>query len=298
MTISGSALTNLTNYSGTDNQPRWSPDGKKIAFVRTGIGIGHNIWVMDADGSNPMSLTNGATTLNDDPVWSPDGKKIAFVRDFGDGSTGGPGKEIYVMNADFGGGQTNLSNSPGDDVWPRWSPTGGKIAFLAHRDPLGTSKQDLFTMNPDGSGVLRLTSGGLNDDFCWSPDATQIALTSGDLVGSMAPPLYLIPAGGGPMTKLTNNGWPNFACEWFPDGSRIAWTVEDKNSDSVWVMNSDGTGQVALAPGLYPTWSHFYDRIAYQSFGQIATIRPDGSNGKILTNTQLPVWNRRPQWKP
>jgi TolB protein len=296
MTISGAALKNLTSYSGNDDQPDWSPDGKKIAFVRVGLNIGHNIWVMDADGSNAMALTTGISTPNDDPEWSPDGKKIAFVRDFGDGSSGGLGKEIYVMNSDFGGSQTNLSNSPGDDLWPRWSPSGAKLGFLGHHDALHPTEQNLFTMNANGTGVTQLTFSSDNEDFCWAPDGTKIAITS-NVGGSGPPPLYVLPSAGGPMTKLTTNGAPNYQCEWSYDGARIAWTVAGPDTDSIWVMNSDGTNQLGLTGGYQPSWSHFYDRIVY-STNQIAIIHPDGTGLKYLTNTQAPIRNLHPQWKP
>jgi TolB protein len=297
VTISGAGLKNLTSYSGSDDQPDWSPDGKKIAFVRVGVGIGHNIWVMDADGSNPMSLTTGLSTPNDDPEWSPDGKKIAFVRDFGDGKSGGLGKEIYVMNSDFGGSQTNLSNSKGDDLWPRWSPSGAKVGFLGHHDALNSFKQNLFTMNANGTGVTQLTFSSFNEDFCWSPDGSKIAITSA-LDNSSPPPLYVLPSAGGPMTKLTTNGAPNYQCEWSYDGARIAWLVSGPDVDSIWVMNSDGTNQLGLNYGSQPSWSHFYDRIVHSAGAPIAIIRPDGTGLKFLTNTQSPLRDRDPQWKP
>jgi Tol biopolymer transport system component len=296
ISFNGAGLKNLTAYSGSDDQPDWSPDGTKIAFVRVGVGIGHNIWVMNADGSNPMSLTTGLTTPNDDPEWSPDGKKIAFVRDFGDGSSGGLGKEIYVMNSDFGGSQTNLTNSKADDLRPRWSPSGAKIGFL-HHDLPDPAQQNLFTMNANGTGVTQLTFGGLNEDHCWSPDGAKIALTS-NVGGSGPPPLYVLPAAGGPMTKLTTNGAANYRCEWSWDGGRIVWLVSSTDFESIWVMKSDGTNQLQLNYGGQPSWSHFYDYIVHISGAPIAIIHPDGTGLKFLTNTQFPHLDRDPQWKP
>ena len=79
---------------------------------------------MDADGGNPINLTNDPRS-DADPAWSPDGTKIAFAsnRD-GDG-------EIYVMDAD-GGNPTNLTNNSGDDIAPAWSPDGSQDRLHQH----------------------------------------------------------------------------------------------------------------------------------------------------------------------
>jgi TolB protein len=97
----------------------WSPDGRKIAFVRAfhrGTPVAdYEIHVVNADGSGQRRLTR-SPGADSRPVWSPDGRRIAFrsVRD------GNP--EIYVMNAD-GSGQRNLTRSPEADGWFAWSPS-------------------------------------------------------------------------------------------------------------------------------------------------------------------------------
>ena len=89
----------------SDVGPAWSPDGSKIAFVKTTYyNQGSNwgvIWVMNADGSNMVKLTDDTEKLNS-PAWSPDGNKIVFV---------GPvnKSDIWVMNAD-GSNKINLTN--------------------------------------------------------------------------------------------------------------------------------------------------------------------------------------------
>ena len=71
----------LTNNSGFDSRPVWSPDGTKIAFQRAAVMGQTDIWVMNADGSNPVNLTNtlNQTESEQSPAWSPDGSRIAFV---------------------------------------------------------------------------------------------------------------------------------------------------------------------------------------------------------------------------
>lgn len=124
MNADGSDPVNLTDDpGGSDFAPAWSPDGTKIAFTRDpaeegrSVGPG-DIFVMGADGSDPINLTNHGA---DDtwPSWSPDGSRIAFASD----RTGD--FEVFVMQAD-GSAAVNVSNRPGSADFAgfpqAWSP--------------------------------------------------------------------------------------------------------------------------------------------------------------------------------
>ena len=154
MNADGSNQTNLTNSPLRDRWPSFSPDGTKIVFASNrdsdpqvfGQEGPDEIYVMNADGSNPTRLTNNPAR-DTEPAFSPDGTKIAFV------SRRDNNYEIYVMNTD-GSGQTNLTNDSADDVNPTWSPDGTEIAFLSNRD----GSVQVYVMNVDGSGQTRLTN--------------------------------------------------------------------------------------------------------------------------------------------
>ena len=149
----GSGLRNLTSKlgagrgpgNGPASDPAWSPDGKKIAFVRLNASLGDPIYVVKADGSGLRNLTPKPVGAYADPAWSPDGQKIAFVSER-DGNS-----EVYVMNAD-GSGQRSLTRNPAFDADPAWSPDGRKIAFVSNRD----GSYGVYVMNADGSGQRRL----------------------------------------------------------------------------------------------------------------------------------------------
>jgi Tol biopolymer transport system component len=149
----GSGLRNLTSKlaagghpgAGPASDPAWSPDGRKLAFVRLNASLGEPIYVVQADGSGLRNLTPKPVGTYAAPAWSPDGRKIAFVSDR-DGNS-----EIYVMNAD-GSGQRSLTRNPAYDADPAWSPDGRKLAFVSNRD----GSYGVYIMNTDGSGPRRL----------------------------------------------------------------------------------------------------------------------------------------------
>jgi TolB protein len=159
----GSELTKLAD--GTN--PSWSPDGTKIAFSANQES---DLWIMNADGTG---LTNLPVQLyavtNFD--WSPDGNKLVFTGTNIDEFQ----NAVYTINVD-GSNLTRIDNTTGGwfvNQYPSWSPDGTKILFS--RD------SDLFTVNPDGTGLTQLTSGPRDDTAAdWQlkqPGATPLPET-------------------------------------------------------------------------------------------------------------------------
>ena len=72
MPIAGGTPTRIAEGLSYEQQPRWSPDGTRIAFV-SDRGGGDNVWIMNADGSNKKQLTKEDFRLLNQPRWSPDG---------------------------------------------------------------------------------------------------------------------------------------------------------------------------------------------------------------------------------
>jgi len=300
MNADGSGQVNLTNNPASDYSPAWSPDGTRIAFVRsTNCHFGRcggppllNIYVMNADGSGLQNLTNNPGS-DDAPVWSPDGKRIAFVSDR-DGNY-----EIYVMNAD-GSGQVNLTNNSASDVSAVWSRDGSKIAFVSSRD----GNDEIYVMNADGSGLQNVTNNpGGDGGPVWSPDGSKIAFTRSSRI-------YVMSADGSGQVNLTNELGAHVMPAWSPDGTRIAYVFSVScdpraclGGSYIRVMNADGSGVTQLTNTRVDnssTWSPDGTRIAFVSDRdgnwEIYVMNADGSGPQNLTNN--PGSDISPAWRP
>jgi len=133
-------------------QPAWSPDGRRIAFVAR-RNQEHKVWTMNADGSNPVQLTTDAG-FDQSPTWSPDGANIAFSRY----NSPTYGWDIAIVPAS--GGAAVLRELPGDQLQPAWSPDGLYIA-LQGTQVTAQGPANIYTMRSDGSG-LRLRTANVS----------------------------------------------------------------------------------------------------------------------------------------
>ncbi len=172
--VDGSNPARLTNLpANVDAQPKWSPDGKKIAFFTNRDG-NNEIYLMDADGKNPANLTRHPAS-DSSPRFSPDCRKIAFVSDR-DGNS-----EVYVMDSN-GANVKRLTNDPASDNYPAWSPDGTKIIFSSRR----SGNSDLFIINADGTNVVQVTKTPEFEDM---PDWQQFTFACAPGAIAAPPPL-------------------------------------------------------------------------------------------------------------
>ena len=166
----------------SDDEPTYSPDGKKIVFARSFGQLVDNpaqvaIFTMNADGSDLTELTQKSTATEDSqPQWSPDGTKIAFVRT---NTTAKPRNKgaIEIMHAG-GSNIRRLTPFSLDATYPRWSPNSKRLLFNTYAHPVQSKSANLFTMRADGTHRAALThyAGGTLQAFAdaWSPSGKQV----------------------------------------------------------------------------------------------------------------------------
>jgi len=204
----------LTSGRSSDEQPAWSPDGKRIAYV-TNRGANPDLaWradltLIDADGGKPVRVSAGAQRLFQHPAWSPDGKRIAVLGHRLE--SGNPTRDdihVFRPRADQAGtnltGHTDLfvGASMNSDLYsagqtgPLWSPDGDSIIFNA---PVEGS-YELWRVRLDDQRVERLTSGR---HMLVSPSiaATDAGLTVAAIVGTATAPPDVFSFDIAPMAK-------------------------------------------------------------------------------------------------
>lgn len=159
---------NLSQHAADDIHPTWTPDGRRILFNSNRDDPDrYQLYTMSVGGSDVRRLTTPGITRTA-ATFSPDGRQIAYVVR-GDEENARP--EVWVMNAD-GTGERNLSNHPGYDGWPTWSPDGSTIVFASNRQ----GWFQIWGISPDGSGLRRMVQSPYNDRRpFFSPDGTQLS---------------------------------------------------------------------------------------------------------------------------
>jgi Tol biopolymer transport system component len=289
----GTHETKLTCTKQVEQDPVWSPDGQKIAYLTTGSSGFGMLHVMNADGTNRIRLPEGnlagAVRLGTGaPAWSPDGQKIAFVEIHSG--------DLYVINAD-GTNEARLTTLPSgysEDATalgnPAWSPDGKWIAFgrstvpdTSTVDPSASASapaeglSGIYLINVDGTGLRKLTS--IAGGPVWSPDGKRIAFIDA------SSELNVINADGSERKELPARTDDPPQLAWSPDGERIAFIG---NRSKLNVINADGSGRRSLTnvPGLsyvaFPTWSPDSEKLAFSCPTDLCVINVDGTGLKRI----------------
>lgn len=159
--IDGTGRRQLTTNAHS-REPALSPDGSRIAYISR-IGNDYDIWLMAADGTSKIRLTDGKGNERD-PSWSPDGKYIVYSF------------QGNIFKIDVSTGSTlELTNDTFQNTDPEVSPDGAWITFVSNR----SGNQDIWLMDAKGKGTLQLTSdNGIQKDPSWNPRGNQIAYVS------------------------------------------------------------------------------------------------------------------------
>jgi eukaryotic-like serine/threonine-protein kinase len=196
----------LISSSLDDWGAQFSPDGKRIAFESARSGT-PQVWVCEADGSNPIQLTSMGESFPGSPDWSPDGRQIAF--DARAEVNNDDIRHIYVVNAE-GGPPRRITTGASYDGMPSWSRDGRWIYFASNR----SGSWQVWKVPVEGGEAVQLTKNG-GFRACESPDGkflyyAKFADTSG---------LWRIPVEGGEESLILDQ---------LQAGYWEAWAVVDR----------------------------------------------------------------------
>jgi TolB protein len=224
--FTGGSPRRVTAYRSLTLAPRWSPNGRFLAFTSYREG-NPDIYVCEL-ATGATRKVAGFRGLNLPGAFAPDGLSMLFASNR-DGN-----EEIYVLRLE-GGGTTRLTTHPGIDVSPVWSPDGTRVAFVSSR---GGSPQ-VYIMNSSGGDVRRLTyTGTYNSSPAWSPAGNRIAYEGRE--GSQFH-IFVIDAGGaGAPVQLSPEGVNCEAPTWSPDGRYLAFTARRGGGTQICVVNANG----------------------------------------------------------
>jgi len=217
----GSGTVRLTRGPASDTAPAWSPDGKKILFLRQISGL-KKLHVMGKDGTGLVNLG----IEGEWPAWSPGGTKIAFSR----------AGRILVADAD-GTNETQLTAD--HDQRPAWSRDGKRIAF--ERIDTANGEIDIYEIvMATGNVTPLLVRPGYDQSPAWSADGQTLAVSFTSFVGDSGK-LFTVSADGQTATDL---GVFGTGPTWSPDG-RLAYTT-DASSGTIEVLDIATGGRQAF----------------------------------------------------
>ena len=257
------ALTQLTFDEGDKDQPVWSPDGTKIAYVGSGgERNGLDIWVMDADGRNPVNLTQQAGD-EFDPVWVPDGSLIAFTHHLRDAGN----MPIYALTwiAPDGTGRERISTDFIESD-PTFTPDGVFMVYV-----ISASSHDYLYFRSAADGFdspkgldLRALFGefGMVSDPVWAPQGNQFAYVRHEGASEVVVLVTYdqITVGGLHQPKeyaLTDSRLDSDPA-WSADARWLAFTSSRDGNEEIYLMPTTGRPQVNLSqsPGVdrSPDW--------------------------------------------
>lgn len=313
MPIAGGTPTRIAEGLAYDHQPRFSPDGKRIAFT-SDRGGGDNIWMMNLDGGDKRQVTKEDFRLLNQPSWSPDGRFIVAKKHFTTGRSLGTG-EVWIYHVSGGGG-VPLVKRPNEQLQkelgePIYAADGKSIFYVRNVTPgpifeyAQDSNTDLFDIeryNLETGEVTTAVSGvGGSVRPTPSPDGKRIAFVRRERAKSK---LYVKDLTSGEEKKVydaldqdvqetwaVTGVYPNMA--WTPDGASVVFWAGGKirrvnvadGSNTVIPFKVDDTRMVIDAT--HPQIEVAPDRIQTK-MPRWASVSPDGKT--VVFETLGKLW--------
>ncbi len=222
--IQGGEPKRLTTTPGTNNHPRWSPDGSKIAFVSSRSGSAQ-VWLLPIDGGEPTQLTKLPIDVSG-PLWSPKGDKIAFTAEVYPGTTP---EETAKKDKEKADAKTKARTYDSLMIrhWTSWDE--GKRSHLFVCDAASGEAKDVI---PNWKANVPPAPFGGSSDYTFDGDGANLAFTSEPLENhatSTNTDIWVVPAEGGEAKNLTADnpgadGQPAYSA----DGKWLAWVSQKR----------------------------------------------------------------------
>lgn len=215
----GGAGRRITSTPEEEQWPRFSPDGRRLAYS-VEVGGQSDLYVMDLGSGRTTQVTKHKA---DDffQCWSPDGTRLAFS------SERSGNRDLWSIELSSGK-EVQLTNHPAADDDPAWSPDGRWIAFDSGRD----GSQAIFVMPAEGGPARRVTQGsGFFQVPAWSPDGSMLAFEAFQPDSGQSGGLFVVSASGGPAMQVSRDG--QVAC-WTRTGGWIYFHATRDGQAGIW----------------------------------------------------------------
>jgi len=242
--VATGAQTPLVAGAGNHMSPRWSPDGKRIAYVSADGGAAqlHVMWLADRTSARITGLPDSPGAI----AWSPDGRSIAYT--------------MRVPGAD-----THLGHAPDKPDGAKWAEPLEVIDRVTYRaDGAGYLEpgfDHVFIVSADGGAARQVTFGSWDDGgpLSWSRDGRTILFSANRHddweLNPVNGEVYAVDVASGAVRALTTRVGPDAGAQYSPDGTKIAYLGYDDSkrgydNAELYVMNADGSGSRSLTAAL------------------------------------------------
>jgi dipeptidyl aminopeptidase/acylaminoacyl peptidase len=312
--LDGGQAAQITNGAESENAPRWSPDGKTIAFIaKRGDNELAQIHLLPADGGEAHQLTTHASAVSE-IAWAPDGSALYFSapepKTADEKSRDKLKDDVYAYDENYKQthlwkvtvatkAETRITDGDFSVTSYEISEDGRKIAY--HRAPtplLGSgADSEVWIANADGSAAVQLTKNTVGESgAAVSPDAAQVLFVSGSNARFETyynGRLFLVPAAGGAARVLVGENEPYDVdrAMWSKDGQSIYFLANLGVHEEVFVVPAAGGKPRQLTDGRHNigAWMRVGDRFAFiigdsTSGGEVWTMGAGDSAPKAVTH--------------